>query len=216
MRAQAAANAWFVNEVMHGAQPLWQKRDDPRLELLPAEKGLVGIRGQFGEPLILLMAAVGIVLLIACANVAGLMLARGAAREKEMAVRLAVGAGRHRIMRQLLTESLLLSFVGAALGVLVAYVGATGLAAFLSESSSSPLGIDLHPNAPVLFFTLGAALLTGIGFGLAPAFRGARANVATELKGAPRPTQRRGMVTDAGSDWAPALWFYRWRCRWWC
>ncbi len=183
MRAQAAANAWFVNEVMHGAQPLWQKRDDPRLELLPAEKGLVGIRGQFGEPLILLMAAVGIVLLIACANVAGLMLARGAAREKEMAVRLAVGAGRHRIMRQLLTESLLLSFVGAALGVLVAYVGATGLAAFLSESSSSPLGIDLHPNAPVLFFTLGAALLTGIGFGLAPAFRGARANVATELKG---------------------------------
>jgi predicted permease len=183
MQAEAAANAWFVNEVMHGGQPLWQKRDDPRLELLPAEKGLVGVRSQFGEPLILLMAAVGIVLLIACANVAGLMLARGAAREKEMAVRLAVGAGRGRVMRQLLTESLLLSFVGAALGVLLAYVGATGLAAFLSENAYSPLRIELHPNAPVLFFTLGMALLTGIGFGLAPAFRGARANVATELKG---------------------------------
>ncbi len=182
-QAEAAANAWFVHAVMHSGQPLWQNRDDPRLELLPADKGLIGIRSQFGEPLILLMAAVGIVLLIACANVAGLMLARGAAREKEMAVRLAVGAGRGRVMRQLLTESLLLSFVGAALGVLLAYVGATGLAAFLSESAPFPLRIDLHPNAPVLFFTLGVAVLTGIGFGLAPAFRGARANVATELKG---------------------------------
>ena len=172
-----------VNQVMHGAKRFWQNREDPRLNLLPAKKGLVGIRLQFGEPLRLLMSAVGIVLLIACANVGGLMLARGAAREKEMAVRLALGAGKHRVMRQLLTESLMLSSAGAALGILLAYVGATGLAAFFSKNGPPTLRIDLHPSVPVLLFTLGAAVLTGIGFGLAPALRGARANVSTELKG---------------------------------
>jgi predicted permease len=181
--AQAALNVWFVNEVMHAGQPIWKKADDPRLILLPAQKGLAGIRDEFGEPLVLLMAAVGIMLLIACANVAGLMLARGAAREKEMAVRLAVGAGRQRVIRQLMTESLLLSSVGAALGVLVAYMGAKGLVTFFSNNADAPLQIDLHPNAPVLLFAIGITVLTGIGFGLAPAFRGARADVATELKG---------------------------------
>ncbi|AXC10205.1 protein of unknown function DUF214 [Acidisarcina polymorpha] len=187
-QGQAALNPWFVSQVVdsgtrHDAKPVWKKGDDPHLEFVPAQKGLVGIREQFGQPLILLMAAVGIVLLIACANVAGLMLARGSSREKEMALRLAVGAGRGRVIRQLLTESLLLSFAGAALGVALAYVGAKGLATFLSENSYSPLQIDLRPDARVLLFTIGSAVLTGIGFGLVPAFRGARANVATELKG---------------------------------
>jgi predicted permease len=182
-QAQAAVNPYFVNEALHGAKPVWKKADDPSLMLLPAQDGLVGIRGQFGQPLLLLMGAVGIILLIACANVAGLMLARGATREKEMAVRLALGAARGRVVRQLLTESLLLSIIGAALGVLLAYVGASGLAAFFAENSYSPLKIDLHPNLPVLMFAIGMALLTGIGFGLAPAFRGARANVVSELKG---------------------------------
>ncbi|MGA2539455.1 MAG: ABC transporter permease [Terracidiphilus sp.] len=182
-QAQAAVNALFVNEVLHGAKPVWDKSDDPSLMLIPAQKGLVGIRDQFGQPLALLMAAVGMVLLIACANVAGLMLARGAAREKEMAIRLAMGAARRRVVRQLMTESLLLSFVGAAMGALLAYAGATGLAAFFAENAYSPLKIDLQPNAPVLLFAIGVAVLTGIGFGLAPAFRGARADVTTELKG---------------------------------
>ena len=182
-QAQAAMNVWFVNQTMNGKKPAWKKTADPRLSLLPAQSGLEGFRANFGEPLMLLMAAVGIILVIACANVAGLMLARGAAREKEMAVRLAVGAAKRRVIRQLLTESLLLSFMGAAIGTLVAYVGATGLAAFFSKNMDRRMQMNLHPNAPVLLFGIGIAVLTGIGFGLAPAFRGAQADVATELKG---------------------------------
>ncbi len=182
-QAQAAVNVMFVRHVLQGAKPAFDKKDDPQLTVVPAQKGLVGIRNQFGEPLALLMAVVGIVLLIACANVAGLMLARGTSREKEMAIRLAMGAARRRVIRQLLTESMLLSFVGAAVGALLAYAGATGLAAFFAQNAYFPLNIDLHPNAPVLMFAMGAAVLTGIGFGLAPALRGARANVTTELKG---------------------------------
>ena len=182
-QAQAQVNALFVNDALHAAKPVWTAADDPRLHLLPAQQGLTGIRYQYGKPLMLLMAAVGIVLLIACANVAGLMLARSAAREREMAVRLAMGAGRRRVIRQLLTESLLLSCLGAAIGALLAYEGAAALAAFFSRNSYSPLRLNLEPNGTVLLFTISAAMLTGIVFGLAPALRGARANVAIELKG---------------------------------
>ena len=188
-QAQAAMNVWFVNETTHGEKPHWKKTNDPRLTVLPAQSGLTGFRANFGEALMLLMAAVGIVLVIACANVAGLMLVRGAAREKEMAVRLAVGAAKRRVIRQLLTESLLLSFMGAALGTVVAYMGATALAAFFLKNMDRPLQINLHPNAPVLLFAIGIAVLTGIGFGLPPAFRGAQADLAMELKGASATTR---------------------------
>jgi predicted permease len=110
------------------------------------------------------------------------MLARATAREKEMAVRLALGAGRGRVIQQLLTESVMLSVAGAALGVLVAFWGATGLAEFLAANAYHPLQLDLQPDARVLLFTIGVALLTGIGFGLAPAFRGTRIDVAPTLK----------------------------------
>jgi predicted permease len=181
-QAEAAVSLLFRNETLHGEKPALKESDDPKISLLPAQKALTGFRANFGEPLYLLMAAVGIILLIACANVAGLMLARATAREKEMAVRLALGASRGRVIQQLLTESVMLSVAGAALGILVAFWGATGLAEFLAANSYHPFKLDLQPDAKVLLFTIGVALLTGIGFGLAPAFRGTRINVAPTLK----------------------------------
>ncbi|MHB8501831.1 MAG: ABC transporter permease [Candidatus Acidiferrales bacterium] len=181
-QAQAAVSLLFRNQTLYGEKPALKESDDPKVTLLPAQKALTGIRANFGEPLYLLMAAVGIILLIACANVAGLMLARARAREKEIAVRLALGAGRGRVIQQLLTESVLLSVAGAALGVLLAFWGATGLAGFLASNWYHPLEINLQPDATVLAFTIAVALLTGIGFGLAPAFRGTRIDVAPALK----------------------------------
>jgi predicted permease len=181
-QAQSAASLLFRNEVVHGEKPALKDADHPEVALLPAEKGLVGIREDFAEPLYILMVAVGIVLMIACSNVAGLMFARAASRKKEVAVRLALGAGRGRVIQQFLTESVVLSVSGGALGVLIAYWGASALALFLSSNWYSPVQIDLRPDAPVLIFTITASVLTGIVFGVVPAFSGTRVNVAPVLK----------------------------------
>ncbi len=182
-QAQAALDLLFLNATSHGTKQHWDKTDDPHLDLLPAQEGLRGIRNQYDKPLMLLMAAVGLILLISCANVAGLMLARATARERELAVRLAMGAARRRVIRQLLTESLLLSFLGAAAGALLAPMGVSGLAAFFSKNAWLPLQLDLHVDASVLLFTLAVALVTGIGFGIAPAFRGSHTSLTSQLKG---------------------------------
>jgi predicted permease len=181
-QAQAAVSLTFRDEMLHGAKPLSKAEDNPAIVLTPAQTGLSGERQFFEKPLDVLMVAVGMLLLIACANVAGLLLSRSATRQKEIAVRLAVGAGRGTIVRQLLTESVLLAFFGGGLGVLFAYWGVHAMTALILGNSGRPFPFVIEPDWRVLAFTLGVAVTTGILFGLAPAFRSTRLNITPALK----------------------------------
>jgi predicted permease len=191
-QAEAALSLLFRNEMLYGPDKFSKESDDPEVALLPAQTGLVGVRREYSRPLFILMTAVGILLLIASANVAGLLLARSTARQKEMALRLALGAGRGTILRQLLTEGLLLSLIGAGLGIVLAVCGARAIVAFLASSSDRPLGFVVSIDARVLLFTAVISILTGIFFGLAPAMRGRSVDLAPTLKDAPASTGRAG------------------------
>jgi len=179
-QAQAAVSLFFRNEMLHGAKPLSKEADNPRISLLPVQQGIVGNRWLYQKPLYILMIAVGIVLLIACSNVGGLILARTASRQKEIAVRLALGAGRGRVIRQLLTESVLLSVAGGAIGVFVAYWSLAALRS--SEWLGSIHDFAVKPDAQILAFTVLVSVLAGLLPGLAPAFRGTRVDLSPTLK----------------------------------
>ena len=167
------------------------------IELPPAARGMDRLRRQFSKPLVVLMILVGLVLFAACANVANLMLARAAARQKEFAVRLAIGAGRGRLLRQTLTEALVLVGVGAALGVAIALQGEAALAAFFAAGNNKII-LDLSLNGRVLLFTLTVSVLTGLASGLLPALRAAKANPAAGLQGGSRSIAGNRVTVRAG------------------
>jgi predicted permease len=163
----------------------------PRMVFADGSRGLHQLDWSFKKPVNVLLALVGLVLLLACANIANLLLARGAQRQREMSVRLAMGAGRGRVMRQMLTESLLLAAMGGLGGLVLGYLGRNVLPNLLVHSWGRDQ-IEIHFDWGVFGFTAAVTLLTGLFFGLAPAWSAARSEVSNGLKeGAQTATRRR-------------------------
>jgi len=162
--------------------PAYEKVSATRdqMVVLPGSTGWSYFRTQFSKPLTVLMIVVGLVLLIACANVANLLLARAAGRQKEIAVRLAVGASRTLLVRQLLAESVVLSLAGGGLGVLFAWWTGSALLGVMANAGETPL--TASPDLRVLAFTFALSLITGIVFGLVPAWQATSPKLAVTLK----------------------------------
>jgi putative ABC transport system permease protein len=195
-QAQAEVNVLYLSWLEQNAA----RKNDPKIrqtqvELEPAGAGLAHVRDQYGKPLVLVMAVSGLLLLLACTNMASMLLARSAGRQRELAVRVAMGAGRGRLVRQMFTESLFLSGFGALTGVVMAYLLTGALVRIMASSRAfEHIEIEVEPDLNLLLFTAGVAVLTGLLFGLAPAWYAFRAAPASALR-----------QTGRGGD----TWFWR-------
>ena len=161
--------------------------------LTPGGVGVAKMQHNAANSLYLLMGLSGLVLLIACANIANLMLVRGLARRAEISIRMALGAARRRVVRQMMTESIVLAFLGGVAGLALAYVGTRALLALMFPDSPT-LTIHAAPSLPVLAFAFAVSLLTGVVFGIAPAWITSREQPANAMRGINRTTRD-------GSSW---------------
>jgi putative ABC transport system permease protein len=186
--------ASHVPDMEPGEKALWQQQT---LHLVPGGAGVTSLREQYQDGLKLLLVAAGCVLLVACGNLANLMLARGLKDRAQTSIRVALGASRRRIIRKSLVECVMLSAIGGALGIAVAYAG-TRLILHLAFQNGGPndyVPISATPSLPVLLFTLGISVLTGIIFGIAPAWVTSHADPVEALRGANR-------AVGGGGSWA--------------
>lgn len=185
--AQARASIDVLYHRFQTRQPRSGKLSDIKVLLRPGGQGLGGLRSQYERPLLMLMAVVGLVLLIACANVSNLLMARASGRAKEIAVRLALGAGRAQLARQLLSESMLLTICGAALGAVLAFWADHALVALAPgegwQRGSDPLIVDVNPDWRVLLFTLSIGFTVTVLSGIGPAIQWSRPDIGPALKG---------------------------------
>jgi predicted permease len=196
-----AAHRGFVAERLApggfgGREDVRRFASDGRIVVKPAAAGMDGgIRSRYEFTLELLMAVAAMVLLIACANLANLLLAKASNRRREIALRLSLGAGRSRIVRQLLTESVLLAAAGGAVALPIAWRGSIALV-WMMSTGDAPVPLDVSPDWRVFVFTAAISLFTGVLFGLAPALRSTSSAPASELKDGPRPGSRRPRAFD--------------------
>lgn len=180
--AASALSRIFAANATTGPEAIFSPSDRPHIDLPTAANGLVSLRQAFSRPLYMLFSVVGLVLLIACANLAGLMLARSSARRKEIAMRNALGASRSRIVRQLFTESILLSIAGGSVGVVLGLRGAAALSAFFARNWYMPIALEVHADMRVLIFTAVITTTVGLAFGCAPAFSSRKLELVDSLR----------------------------------